>query len=466
MSNFEKIHHAYQNYQATRTLKLGWVLVAIGLPAILFFISTDLNALELSISQSLSWRSIGAIPLIVFIPLALSRFKRNSKEIVPFHAIALGGIVVMISGLTFIIFDMDFESEQIDRKFGVISGYLLVIFGIFLLSGGTKKYFKFILGIPIGLLIIGFLNTQKMDSTDWGLMANIFIAALLAIILSQQQAKSEFREFELKEKLAINEDELRGHRNHLQQLVDERTEELRKTLDQADSMNNLKTIMLTNLTHELRTPAGSIRSLVDLLRVENSNPDILAYTDMLQESSNRLLRTIENTIRFSELKSGVIEPKIEQIDFHSLFKREFENHQTKLATKGLDIVLQETETPLHFNSDGQILRQVIHHLLDNAIKFTNDGKIEVTYGLSENLFQLSVKDTGCGISTQALEFITTPFRQESEGLNRNTGGAGLGLAMVKGYLDILGGKLHIQSKEGEGSNFTFEIPVIPITTNK
>lgn len=459
MSYSEKINQAYFDYQATRTLKLGWILITIGIPAILFFAFTDINVLKLDLAQSISWRSIGALPLFVFIPLALIRFKKNSNEIIPFHTLALGAIVVMISGLTFIIFDMDYQSEFVDRKFGSISGYLLVILGVFLLSGGAKKYFKYFLGIPLAGLILAFLINQRMEPNDWGMMTNVVIAAVVTIILSQQQAKSEFREFELKEKLAISEEELREHRNHLQKLVDKRTEQLKKARDQADSMNKLKTIMLTNLTHELRTPAGSIRSLVDLFRTEDSNPEILAYTDMLQESSNRLLGTIENTIRFSELESGVIEPKIEKIDFHTLLHRELGNHQTRLTEKTLDVILHEPKSQLFFKSDGQILRQIIHHLLDNAIKFTDEGKIEIAYGLKGDLFQFSVLDSGQGITSQALEFITAPFRQESEGLSRSHDGAGLGLAMVKGYLYILGGKLLVDSEKEKGSSFSFEIPV-------
>lgn len=466
MKHSTKINQAYLAHQAIRTLRLSWITVIIGIPAIFFFMYTDITVIKLDPAKSIPWRALGLLPLLIFIPLSLTRFRKNPEEIVRYHMIALGGIVVMISGLTFVIFDLGFQSEDIAPKFGAVSGYLLVILGVFLLSGGAKKYFKYFLGIPLALLFIAFLISQNMEANDWGIMTNVVIAAAVTIILSQQQAKSEFREFELNEKLAISEEELRAHRNRLQELVDERTEQLKQALDRADSMNKLKTIMLSNLTHELRTPAGSIRSLVDLFRVEDANPDIKVYTDMLQESSDRLLGTIGNTIRFSELESGIIEPKIEKIDYQAIFQRELENHQGKIVEKGLSIVLEGADNLPSFQSDGQILRQITHHLLDNAIKFTDEGTIHVSYKLKGNNFHFCVKDTGRGISTQALEFITAPFRQESEGLTRDHAGSGLGLAMVKGYLDILEGKLMVASQKEKGSSFSFEIPVtlIPNTS--
>jgi len=458
MDHSVEIKKAYLAYQANRTLRSGWILSLIGIPAIIFFTLSDIYALGLSVTQSVSFRGIGLLPLLIYVPLLSSRFKEHKQEIIPYHALALTCSLIMIAGLAFIIFDLDYQSELYDRRFGVVSGYLLVILGVFVLSAGAKKDFKYIVGIPTLILMIALAINQKMSFTDWGMVTNILVGAAVTIVLSHLQAQAEFREFELQKRLEISEEALRQHRNLLQNRVEERTKELKEARDHADAMNKLKTIMLSNLTHELRTPAGAVRSLVDLFRMNPSEEDLASYSLMLQESSDRLLGTIENTIRFSELESGVIKPEWEQINVYELLQRVSNDYKPAIDKKGLLLKLP-SDTGLIINSDGQILRQILQSLLDNAIKFTSKGEIEVACELDNQVFEMKVRDTGKGIAAEALPFIADSFRQASEGLNRQHQGAGLGLTMVKGFLNILGGELLIESEENKGSIFTCRIPV-------
>lgn len=458
MDHSPEIKKAYLAYQANRTLKSGWILALIGIPAIIFFTFSDIYALGLSVTQSVGFRSIGLLPLLIYASLLLSKFKEHKQLIISYHALALTCILIMIAGLAFIIFDIDYQSELYDRRFAVVSGYLLVILGGFVLSAGAKKNFKYIVGIPTLILMIALAANQRMSFTDWGMVTNIIVGVAVTIILSHQQSRAEFRKFELQKRLEISEEALRQHRNSLQNRVEERTKELKEARDHADAMNKLKTIMLGNLTHELKTPAGTVRSLVDLFRMSPSEEDLTSYTQMLQESSDRLLGTIENTIRFSELESGVIKPEWENISIYDLIQRVSKDYKPAIDKKGLLFKLP-VDTGIIINSDGQILRQILQNLLDNAIKFTASGEIEIACEFNNQTFEMQVKDTGKGIAAEAIPFITDSFRQESEGLNREHQGAGLGLAMVKGYLNILGGKLLVESEENKGSVFTCRIPV-------
>ena len=241
--------------------------------------------------------------------------------------------------------------------------------------------------------------------------------------------------------------------------------ELIKAKEEAEESNKLKTAFLANMSHEIRTPMNSINGFSELLRnteqpIETQNK----YLDIIYKSSNQLLNIINNILDISKLEVGQAKLSekdydINQIIFDSLqsFNPDVFNDQeielkTNLSLEGVESIIK---------CDGPRLQQVITNLIQNALKFTNKGFIEIGYELVDENIQFHVKDTGLGISPQNIKLIFERFGQAEEGYSRNFQGAGLGLPICKGFVELMGGKIWVESEFNKGSIFYFTIPNKP-----
>jgi PAS domain S-box-containing protein len=236
--------------------------------------------------------------------------------------------------------------------------------------------------------------------------------------------------------------------------------ELIASKGKAEESDRLKTAFLANMSHEIRTPMNGILGFAELLKEPKlTGEEQQKYISIIEKSGDRLLNIINDIISLSKIESGHIEIKIsetninEQIEYlHTFFKPE-------AAKKGIRIKIRKAlkSDKAIITTDKEKLYAVWTNLVKNAIKFTNRGEVEFGYQVQGSTILFFVKDTGAGISEEQQTFIFERFRQGSTSMTRSYEGAGLGLAISKGFVEMLGGKIWVESEEGKGSTFYFTI---------
>jgi len=174
-----------------------------------------------------------------------------------------------------------------------------------------------------------------------------------------------------------------------------------------------------------------------------------------------LLDTINDYVNIALIVSGNVKVKKEKVDIDEILK-DSEDHFRKMAEeKGLqfNLSIPQREKPLMVETDREMFKRVLYHLMDNALKFTYQGQITVGYELKPDIIEFYIKDTGIGVEESAKEKIFEIFMQEDVSLTREHEGSGLGLSIVKGLLALLGGTIRMESVKGKGSVFFFALPL-------
>ena len=233
--------------------------------------------------------------------------------------------------------------------------------------------------------------------------------------------------------------------------------------EKAEEANRLKTNILANMGHELRTPMIGILGFSKILVDINDMKELREVGDLIYQSSKRLMSTLNQILDISKIESGDFMPLFVEIDLIEVASYSLNNYQKIAAENNLDLTLESEYNVLSIISDLSAVQCILNNLLDNAIKFTSRGKITLRIGSEKNekkeLAIIEVKDTGIGIPQDNINTIFEAFRQGSEGLSRSYEGTGLGLTLVKKYIDILSGEIDVKSKLNEGSTFTVKIPI-------
>jgi len=246
-------------------------------------------------------------------------------------------------------------------------------------------------------------------------------------------------------------------------------QELIAAKEKAEESDRLKTAFLTNMSHEIRTPLNSIMGFAELLE----EPDLTGeeqrnFISIIEKSSARMLNIINDIIDISKIESGQMEVLNEECNIneqieniYSSFKHEVEKRGMQLFTK---ISLPAKESVIQ--TDCEKLYAILANLVKNSIKYSDQGTIEVGYNLKNNYLEFFVKDTGIGIPKDRQEAIFHRFVQADIADKRAFQGAGLGLSISKSYVEMLGGKIWVESEEGKGSTFYFTIPYhnVPLST--
>lgn len=249
-------------------------------------------------------------------------------------------------------------------------------------------------------------------------------------------------------------------------------EQLMVAKEKAEESNRLKSAFLQNMSHEIRTPLNAINGFTGLL----NNPDIPEenkqnFISIIQSSSKQLLRIVSDVLTISALETKQEEVKFEEVNINTIilsrlaeFKEQANNQNLPIYTK-----LFLTDNEAFVLTDKSKLTQIINNLLSNALKFTHEGSVEFGYELHNKMLEFFVKDTGIGITDNQKEKIFGRFNQADNSIQANYGGTGLGLSISQGFVELLGGKIWVESEFGRGSTFYFTIPYNPITkkaTNK
>ncbi|MEP7065607.1 MAG: HAMP domain-containing sensor histidine kinase [Gemmatimonadota bacterium] len=240
-----------------------------------------------------------------------------------------------------------------------------------------------------------------------------------------------------------------------------REEELRRALREAEVASEAKSNFLASMSHELRTPLGAIIGYMDLLASEMVGPIAPLqknYLGRVKAAAQHLVSVVEEILTFSRLEAHKDSLLLENVDVVALVASVKEMFEPMTAAKGLALAVTAPQEPLTLQTDVTKLRQILINLVGNAVKFTDDGRVEMELTADDRLVRFHIRDTGPGITAADLERIFDPFTQLDQSLTRSKGGTGLGLSVSRRLAHLLGGELLVESKTGQGTNFVLCLP--------
>ncbi len=249
----------------------------------------------------------------------------------------------------------------------------------------------------------------------------------------------------------------------LEKLVDARTNELVKAKEEAESASNAKGDFLATMSHEIRTPLTGIIGTIEILQSTELSEEQRSLFAIIQSESNSLLGLINQILDFSKIEAGGIEIENEEFNLRQLMEEVVGSFSLKALQKGIDLIMfLHPNAPENVVGDSQHLRQVMVNLLGNAMKFTEEGHIffeaQVEADDDEAItYRFIVKDSGIGIPDDKRVLIFDCFQQADGSTSRRYGGTGLGTTIAKRLVELMGGEIGLESKEGEGTTFWFKV---------
>jgi len=239
-------------------------------------------------------------------------------------------------------------------------------------------------------------------------------------------------------------------------------------LEKAESSDQLKSEFLAQMSHEIRTPINTILSFTSLIRdeLEFKIDEDLSYSFLsIANAGRRIIRTIDLLLNMSEIQTGSFDFKPRKLDLkNDVFGYLLDEYQILAKEKGLDFSIIYADEPINIYADEYATQQIFANLIDNAIKYTPNGEVVISYSNSIEKVTVKISDTGIGISEEYLPHLFEQFSQEDRGYTRKFEGNGLGLALVKNYCEMNNAEISVSSDKGKGTTFTISFPYMNLRT--
>ncbi|MDZ7765732.1 MAG: HAMP domain-containing sensor histidine kinase [Melioribacteraceae bacterium] len=225
----------------------------------------------------------------------------------------------------------------------------------------------------------------------------------------------------------------------------------------------MKSEFLAQMSHEIRTPLNTLINSSQFVReelTEERYEDQEEIFKIIQLSGGRIIRTVESLLSMSELQTGTYEPTVNQLNLvEDILEDLVKEYKLPAEEKNLELSLNVKTSAPTVDVDSYSVTEIFSHLIDNAIKYTNKGRVDVNVYDENNSIKVEVKDTGKGIREEFLPHLFESFRQEQQGYTRKYEGNGLGLALVNKFCEINKLKIDVESTVGKGTVFTVTFPV-------
>ena len=330
-----------------------------------------------------------------------------------------------------------------------LPGYLLVLFsGLFVALWQAFSSIEMILAVSIHvpLLLLG----------------------LSMLLFARRLRQSEFKMRKITEDLALSKSQFSDQKARLSYEREQRQnveQDLIAVRELADSAGRAKTEFLATISHEIRTPLNGILPILEMLRASPLNDEQKRYVRTASSSSHHLLRIINDILDFAKTESGKLQFESIEIDLRELVDSVVDLMRGSAQNRGLSLQVTVAENvPSSVRGDPIRIRQILTNLISNAIKFTETGGVQVTLIKSRSSrkeveLMFEVSDTGKGMSREVSRHLFQSFTQADASTTRKYGGTGLGLVICKRLVTLMGGKIGVRSRVGEGSTFWFMLPM-------
>ena len=256
---------------------------------------------------------------------------------------------------------------------------------------------------------------------------------------------------------------------NLERTVEERTKELLKAKEQAEESDRLKSAFLANMSHEIRTPMNGILGFAELLKEPGlTGEEQQHYIKIIEKSGARMLNIINDIVDISKIEAGLMKIEIQETNVNEQIQDIYTFFKPEVEAKGMKLY---SNTPLPakeaiLKTDREKVYAILTNLVKNAIKYSNTGSIEIGYNKKGNNLEFYVKDTGIGIPKDRQGAIFERFIQADISNEWTQQGAGLGLSITKAYIEMLDGKIWVESLMGVGSTFYFTLPYNEVLTKE
>jgi PAS domain S-box-containing protein len=269
--------------------------------------------------------------------------------------------------------------------------------------------------------------------------------------------------FDITERKAANE-ELARYRNHLEEVVAARTREVAEARDAAEEANQAKSSFLANMSHEIRTPMNAIIGLTHILRRSATDRTQAEQLDKVSGAAQHLLGIINDILDFSKIEAGKMKLELGNFEVDRLVGNACSLIAERAQIKGLEVVSDIATLPPMLHGDAMRIGQILVNFLSNAVKFTEQGSVilrgsVISEGEDQVVARFAVHDTGIGMTPEETERLFQAFEQADISTTRRFGGTGLGLAISRRLVELMDGRIGVDSTPGKGSTFWIELPL-------